>query len=45
MRESELFRDQRKVLDRRVRFVVDPAKHIDADKKAVTTQSGKTFDL
>lgn len=45
MRESELFRDQRKVLDRRVRFVVDPAKHIDVDKKAVTTQSGKTFEF
>ena len=45
MREFELFRDQRKVLDRRVRFIVDPAKHIDVDKKAVTTQSGKTFEF
>ena len=42
VREAELFRDQRKVLDRRVSFIVDPAKHIDIDKKAVTTQSGKT---
>jgi sulfide:quinone oxidoreductase len=42
MRESELFRDQRKVLDRRVPFIVDPAKQIDVDKKTVTTESGKT---
>ena len=42
VRESELFRDQRKVLDRRVPYVVDPAKHIDVDKQVVTTQSGKT---
>ncbi len=42
MRESELFRDQRKVLDRRVPYIVDPAKHIDVDKKTVTTESGKT---
>ena len=32
-RESELFRDQRKVLDRRVPYFVDPAKHIDVDKQ------------
>ena len=43
MRETELFRDQRKVLDRRVSFMVDPATHIDTDKKSVTTKSGKTF--
>ena len=43
MRESELFRDQRKVLDRRVPYFVDPAKHIDVDKNAVTTQSGRTY--
>jgi sulfide:quinone oxidoreductase len=42
VRESELFRDQRKVLDRRVPYFVDPAKHIDVEKQAVTTQSGKT---
>jgi sulfide:quinone oxidoreductase len=42
VRESELFRDQRKVLDRRVPYVVDPARHIDVDKKTVTTVAGKT---
>ena len=42
MRESELFRDQRKVLDRRVPYFVDPAKRIDTDKKAVLTKSGKS---
>jgi sulfide:quinone oxidoreductase len=42
VRESELFRDQRKVLDRRVPYFVDPAKHIDVEKQVVTTQSGKT---
>jgi sulfide:quinone oxidoreductase len=41
-RESELFRDQRKVLDRRVPYFIDPAKHIDVEKQVVTTQSGKT---
>lgn len=44
IRESELFRDQRKVLDRRIAFAVDPAKHIDVDQNRVTTESGKTFD-
>ena len=43
VRESELARDQRQVLDRRVPFFVDPATRIDVDKKAVTTQSGKTY--
>ena len=42
IRESELFRDQRKVLDRRVVFHVDPVTHIDVDKQAVSTKSGKT---
>jgi len=42
MRESELFRDQRKVLDRRVPYFVDPAKRIDIDKKTVLTESGKS---
>ncbi len=42
MRESELFRDQRRVLDRRVPYFVDPAKHIDVENKTVTTESGKT---
>jgi sulfide:quinone oxidoreductase len=44
MRESELFRAQRKVLNRRVPYFVDPAKHIDVDKMAVTTESGKTYN-
>jgi sulfide:quinone oxidoreductase len=43
VREADLFRDQRKVLDRRVSFVVDPAKKIDVEKNAITTESGKTF--
>ncbi len=43
MRESELFRDQRKVLDKRVPYFIDPAKNIDPDKKEVTTESGKTY--
>ena len=42
IRESELFRDQRKVLDRRVVFHLDAAKHIDVEKQMVTTESGKT---
>jgi sulfide:quinone oxidoreductase len=42
MRESELFREQRKVLDRRVPYIIDAAKNIDVDKKTVTTESGKT---
>lgn len=44
IRESELFRDQRKVLDRRTVFHVDPATNIDVDGQKVTTQSGKTFN-
>jgi sulfide:quinone oxidoreductase len=43
MREAELVRDQRSVLDRRVTFQVDPATRVDVDKKAVTTASGKTY--
>jgi sulfide:quinone oxidoreductase len=43
IRESELFRDQRKVLDRRVAFFVDPATNIDVKAKSVTTQSGKKY--
>ena len=42
-RESELFRDQRTVLDRRVNYHVDPAKHIDVKNRTVTTQSGRAF--
>jgi sulfide:quinone oxidoreductase len=43
IREADLFRDQRKVLDRRVAFFVDPAKRIDVDKKSVETQSGRSY--
>lgn len=43
MREAELFREQRKVLDRRVPYIVDPARQIDVTKNVVTTQSGKTY--
>jgi sulfide:quinone oxidoreductase len=42
MREAELFRDQRKVLDRRVPYFVDPVIRVDIDKKSVTTASGKS---
>ncbi len=42
IREAELFRDQRKVLDRRVPYFVDPANKIDVEKNSVTTESGKT---
>lgn len=41
IRESELFRDQKKVLDRRVVFHVDPATSIDVDKAQVTCESGR----
>ncbi len=44
VRESELFREQRKVLDRRVPYFVDPAKKIDVDNQAVITESGKTYN-
>lgn len=42
IREADLFREQRKVLDRRVVFHLDPAAKIDIEKNQVTTQSGKT---
>ncbi len=44
IRESELFRDQRKVLDKRVNFFIDAATNIDVDNNQVTTQSGKVYD-
>lgn len=44
MREAELFRPQRKVLNRKVPYHIDPAKHIDVENKAVTTESGKTYN-
>ena len=44
IREKELFRDQRSVLDRRIAFHVDPATKIDVALKSVVTESGATFD-
>ncbi len=43
IREAELFRDQRKVLDKRVNFFIDPATNIDVEAGKVTTKSGKTL--
>ena len=43
IRESELFRDQRKVLDRRVPYFVDPATHIDVEGRNVQTKSGRSY--
>ncbi|MCK5623545.1 MAG: FAD-dependent oxidoreductase, partial [Alphaproteobacteria bacterium] len=43
-RESELFRDQRKVLDNRVTFNIDAATNIDVENNRVTCESGKTYD-
>ena len=42
IREAELFRDQRKVLDRRVNFFVDPVTKIDVDGNQVECQSGRS---
>lgn len=42
-READLFRDQCKVLDRRVAFFVDPAEKIDTGSRTVTTKSGRSF--
>lgn len=44
IREAELFRDQRKVLDRRVTFTIDAATNIDVDNNRVTCESGKNYD-
>lgn len=46
IREHELFRNQRKVLDKRVNFHIDPAANIDVEGKKVTCESGKvhTYD-
>lgn len=41
IREAELFRSQKKVLDRRVIFHLDAAKKIDVESKAVTTEGGR----
>ena len=40
IREKDLFRDQRSVLDRRITFHVDPATKIDISTKSVATESG-----
>ncbi|MDP6068016.1 MAG: FAD/NAD(P)-binding oxidoreductase [Alphaproteobacteria bacterium] len=42
-REAELFRDQRKVLDRRIHFHIDAATAIDVEASQVTTESGKSY--
>lgn len=42
IREKDLFRDQRSVLDRRITFHVDPATKIDIATKSVATESGTT---
>ncbi len=44
IRESELFRDQRKVLDRRATFHVDAATNIDVEAQKVTTESGREHE-
>ena len=44
IREKDLFRDQRSVLDRRIIFHVDPATKIDINTKSVATESGTTFE-
>jgi sulfide:quinone oxidoreductase len=44
IREQELYRDQKTVLDRRVNFIIDPAKRIDVNANRVETQSGKVFE-
>ncbi len=43
MREQDLFRDQRKVLQKGIHFHVDPAKKINVKNNEVKTESGKTF--
>ena len=43
IREAELFRDQKRVLDRSINFVLDAAKNVDVEAKKVTTEKGRTF--
>ena len=43
IREAELFRSQRRVLDKRVPYIIDPATNIDVDGGKVTTKSGKSY--
>ncbi|MBF0422378.1 MAG: NAD(P)/FAD-dependent oxidoreductase [Magnetococcales bacterium] len=42
--DDDLFRDQRKILNRMIAYYVDPAKFIDASAKKVTTESGRVLD-
>jgi len=44
IRERELFRPQRKVLDKRIVFHIDPATNIDVDNKKVTCKSGAVHE-
>jgi sulfide:quinone oxidoreductase len=44
IREHELFRPQRKVLDKRVIFHIDPAAHIDVENKKVKCESGAVHE-
>jgi sulfide:quinone oxidoreductase len=41
VREADLFRNQRKLLDRCVLFHIDPARNIDVEKNQVTCESGR----
>ena len=43
-RERELFREQRKVLDDRVIFDVDPVSKIEVDTNSLATESGKSYE-
>ncbi len=42
-REPELSRDERSILDRRINFMVDPAKRIDTENNVVHGESGKSY--
>ncbi len=42
-REAELCRSERAILDRRVNFVVDPARQIDVEHNCVEAESGKIY--
>ncbi len=42
--EEDLFRDQRKLLNRHITYHIDPAKHINAEHKKVTTESGRVIE-
>ncbi|MEZ5784940.1 MAG: FAD/NAD(P)-binding oxidoreductase [Xanthobacteraceae bacterium] len=43
-REPELIRDERSILDRRINFLVDPARRIDVENNVVYGESGKAYD-